>query len=135
MGLPPIALLITILRALWIAPFCISNTISSRKFASNSNSLSTGDGLWGSSSDGGANPVLLPGSTIRRGVDGADARVIGFLLFVCFQLDTLALIVEWSSRATRLVAIASKPLRPNLSPTFEVETFVVLMGGEVRGGT
>jgi len=77
----------------------------------------------------------LLGGTIRGGVDGVDARVVGFLLCVCFELDNLALAAEWSSRATCLTAIASKPLRPNLDPMLVAERFAVHVGGEVRRGT
>jgi len=69
------------------------------------------------------------------GVDGADARVVGFFLCMCFKLDALALVVEWSFRATFLVAITSKPLKPNHGPTLVSEKSTVHVGGEVRGGT
>ncbi len=80
-------------------------------------------------------PILLLGGVIRRGVDGADVRVVGFLLCVCFELDALALAVERSSRATCPTAIACKPSRPNPSPMLVAERSIVRVGGEVRGGT
>ncbi len=78
-------------------------------------------------------PVLLPGGAIRGGVDGADAGIIGFFLYVCFELDVLALAIEWSSWATCPIAIASKPLRPNPDPTLVAERSAMRVGGEVRG--
>ncbi len=54
------------------------------------------------------------------GGDGANARVVGFFLCVCFKLDALALAAEWSSRATCPTAITSKPPKLNLDPTLVV---------------
>lgn len=68
-------------------------------------------------------------------VDGADAGIVGFLLCVCFELDTLALAAKWSSWATCRAAIVSKSTRPNPGPTLEVERYVVRMGSNVRGST
>jgi hypothetical protein len=68
-------------------------------------------------------------------VDGADARVVNFLLCMCFELDALALAVEWSSRATYPVANVSKPPIPNLRLMLIVERSAMRVGGEVRGGT
>jgi hypothetical protein len=79
-------------------------------------------------------PVLLLGGAIRGGVDGTDAGVV-FFLCVCFELDALALMVEWSSWATYLAAIASKPPRPNLGLTLIAERSTMRVGGQVRGGT
>ncbi len=53
--------------------------------------------------------VPLPGGVIRRGVDGIDAEVVGFLLCVCFEFDALTLEAEWSSRAICPATIVSKP--------------------------
>jgi hypothetical protein len=78
-------------------PSCIFSTISSGKSTSNSNSWSIGNGPWGSSPYGGPDPVSLPGGAIKGGVDGADARVLGFFLCMCFEFDTLTLAAEWSS--------------------------------------
>lgn len=39
--------------------------------------------------------VPFPGGMIRGAVDGADVRVVGFLLCVCFELDVLTLAIEW----------------------------------------
>ncbi len=76
---------------------------------------------------------MLLGGAIRGGVDGADVGIVGFFLCVCFELDALALMAEWSSWATYLVAIASKPPRPNLGPTLIAERSVMHVGGQVRG--
>jgi hypothetical protein len=54
---------------------------------------------------------------------------------VCFELDALALATKWSFRATYPAMITSKPLKPNLGPTFVVERFVVCVGIEVKGST
>ncbi len=75
------------------------------------------------------------GGVIRRGVDGADAGVVGFLLCECFKFDALALTAEWSSRATCLAVIVCKPPRPNPDLMLRAERFVVHMGGEVKGRT
>jgi hypothetical protein len=77
----------------------------------------------------------LLGGAIRGGVDGTDAGVVVFFLCMCFELDALALMVEWSSWATYLAAIASKPPRPNLGLTLIVERSTMRVGGQVRGGT
>ncbi len=84
---------------------------------------------------GGMDHVSLLGGAIRRGVDGADAGVVGFFLCVCFELDALALAVEWSFWATCPATIASKPLKLNLGPTLVAERSVVRVGGEVKGCT
>ncbi len=68
-------------------------------------------------------------------MDGADAGVVSFLLCMCFELDALALAVEWSSWATCPVANASKPPILNLRSMFIVERSVMRVGGEVRGET
>jgi hypothetical protein len=61
-------------------------------------------------------------------VDGADVGGVGFLFCVCFELDALALAIEWSSRATYLATIASKPPRSNPGPTLVVERSAVRVG-------
>ncbi len=70
----------------------------------------------------------MPGGAIEGEVDGANVRVVGFLLCVCFELGALALVAKWSSWATYLVAIASKPPRPNPGPMLEHERSVVVWG-------
>ncbi len=77
----------------------------------------------------------MPGGAIRGGVEGANAGVVGFFLCMCFNIDVLALMVELSSWATCLVAIASKPPRLNLGPTLIAKRSTMCVGGEVRGGT
>ncbi len=67
-------------------------------------------------------------------MDGVDAGVVGFLLCVCFGLDALALAAKWSSWATCLAMITSKPPRPNPGPTLVVERSTVRVGVEVKGG-
>ncbi len=79
--------------------------------------------------------VLLLEGMIRGGVDGADARVVGFFLCMCFELDALTLTAKWSCWATYPATITSKPRRPNLAPTLIAERFTMCVGGEVRGGT
>ncbi len=71
----------------------------------------------------------------QRWVDGVDVGVVGFFFCVCFELDILALTIEWSSWDTCPAIIVSKPPRPNLSQTLIVERFVMHVGGEVRGST
>jgi hypothetical protein len=68
-------------------------------------------------------------------VDGADARIVSFLFCVCFKLDALALVVEWSFWVTYPAVITSKPPRPNLGPTLVAKRFAMCVGGEVRAGT
>jgi hypothetical protein len=58
--------------------------------------------------------VPLPGGVSSVGVDGVSTREANFLLYTFFVLGALALAAKWSSQATCLVVIASKP--PNLKP-------------------
>jgi hypothetical protein len=97
MGLPPKALPITILHVLRTSPSYIFSTISNGKYASIFNSQSTGNNPLGSSPDGGVDLVPLPRGAIRGGVDGANARVVSFLLCMSFELDASTLTAEWSS--------------------------------------
>ncbi len=68
-------------------------------------------------------------------MDGANVGVVGFLLYMCFEFDALALATKWSSWATCPAMIASKPPRPNLSPMLIAKRYVMCVGGEVREGT
>ncbi len=68
-------------------------------------------------------------------MDGANGGVVSFLLCVNFELDALALTVEWSSWATCHVAIASKSPKLNPGPTLIAKGCVMRVGEEVRGGT
>jgi hypothetical protein len=77
----------------------------------------------------------LLGGAIRKGVDGVNVGVVGFLVCMCFELDALALAAKWFSWATCLVAIVSKPPRPNLNPTLIAERSIVCVGKEVSGST
>jgi hypothetical protein len=66
-------------------------------------------------------------------VDGADVRVVGFFLCMFFELDALALEAKWSSWATCLATIASKPSRPKPSPMLVAERFAMRVGRRGEG--
>jgi hypothetical protein len=68
-------------------------------------------------------------------VDGANGRVVSFLLCMNFELDVLAWTAEWSFWAICPVAIASKSPRPNPGPTLITERSAMRVREEVRGGT
>ncbi len=68
-------------------------------------------------------------------MDGANAKVVGFFFCVSFELDALTLAAEWSFRATYPATIASKPLKPNPSPTLIADRIIVHVGEEVNEST
>ncbi len=92
--------LMTILRAFLGAPSCIIAATFSKKSASSSRSLSTGNGPWGFFLKGKTILDPLLGGVFNGEVDGASVEVVVLLFYACFELGAFALIVERSSQTT-----------------------------------
>jgi hypothetical protein len=81
----------TILYTVLVMPSYISITIFDENSTSNSKSLSTNDGPWGSSLEREAILDLLPGGVLKGGVYGAGVKVIILLFYACFKLGAKGL--------------------------------------------
>ncbi len=123
----------TILRAFLAVPSCVTATMSSKKSASSSRSLSTDDGSWDFSPEGKVNSNPLP-----RGVFNGKMVVVGVedvvLFCACFELGAFALTVVRSSQTTWPIATTSKPPNPKPEPTSIEINFGVRGEGWSWGG-
>jgi len=90
-GSPPRVRPMTVLRAFFVAAPCISRTISSGKFASNTKLWSTGDGPWRSTLDGAINPGPLLGCVDRAGLLGLSFEGTGLLPECCLSFRSCLL--------------------------------------------